>query len=67
MEFFACQIALKCCCFDPHMTLFFLSFLPNTSGPPIITADAMQHAVKHSEGKLECRVGSSPPPDKIVS
>lgn len=37
------------------------------SGPPIITAEAMQHAVKHSKGKLECRVGSSPPPDKIVS
>lgn len=36
-------------------------------GPPIITADATQHAVKHSKGKLECRVGSSPPPDKIVS
>lgn len=38
-----------------------------TPGPPIITADATQHAVKHSKGKLECRVGSSPPPDKIVS
>ncbi|MEQ2230133.1 hypothetical protein ILYODFUR_026152, partial [Ilyodon furcidens] len=36
------------------------------NGPPIITADATQHAVKHSKGKLECRVGSSPPPDKIV-
>uniref|UniRef100_A0A665W0A3 Ig-like domain-containing protein n=1 Tax=Echeneis naucrates TaxID=173247 RepID=A0A665W0A3_ECHNA len=36
------------------------------NGPPIITAEATQHAVKHSEGKLECRVGSSPPPDKIV-
>uniref|UniRef100_A0A8C6KIM7 Kirre like nephrin family adhesion molecule 3, like n=1 Tax=Nothobranchius furzeri TaxID=105023 RepID=A0A8C6KIM7_NOTFU len=37
------------------------------NGPPIITAEAAQHAVKHSKGKLECRVGSSPPPDKIVS
>ncbi|XP_072316579.1 kirre like nephrin family adhesion molecule 3, like isoform X1 [Eucyclogobius newberryi] len=36
------------------------------NGPPIITADATQHAIKHSKGKLECRVGSSPPPDKIV-
>uniref|UniRef100_A0A3P8N7Q7 Ig-like domain-containing protein n=1 Tax=Astatotilapia calliptera TaxID=8154 RepID=A0A3P8N7Q7_ASTCA len=36
------------------------------NGPPIITAEATQHAVKHSKGKLECRVGSSPPPDKIV-
>uniref|UniRef100_A0A667ZS83 Kirre like nephrin family adhesion molecule 3, like n=1 Tax=Myripristis murdjan TaxID=586833 RepID=A0A667ZS83_9TELE len=36
------------------------------NGPPIITADATQHAVKHSKGKLECLVGSSPPPDKIV-
>uniref|UniRef100_A0A672GN44 Ig-like domain-containing protein n=1 Tax=Salarias fasciatus TaxID=181472 RepID=A0A672GN44_SALFA len=36
------------------------------NGPPIITAEATQHAVKHSKGKLECRVGSSPPPEKIV-
>ncbi|KAK1894918.1 Kin of IRRE-like protein 1 [Dissostichus eleginoides] len=36
------------------------------NGPPIITVDATQHAVKHSKGKLECRVESSPPPDKIV-
>uniref|UniRef100_A0A8C6SGN9 Kirre like nephrin family adhesion molecule 3, like n=1 Tax=Neogobius melanostomus TaxID=47308 RepID=A0A8C6SGN9_9GOBI len=36
------------------------------NGPPIITADATQQAIKHSKGKLECRVGSSPPPDKIV-
>ncbi|XP_064179460.1 kirre like nephrin family adhesion molecule 3, like [Anguilla rostrata] len=34
--------------------------------PPILTADATQHAVKNSKGKLECLVGSSPPPDKIV-
>ncbi|XP_061808666.1 kirre like nephrin family adhesion molecule 3, like isoform X2 [Nerophis lumbriciformis] len=36
------------------------------NGPPIITAEPTQHAVKHSKGKLECRVGSSPPPYKIV-
>ncbi|XP_030225232.1 kirre like nephrin family adhesion molecule 3, like isoform X1 [Gadus morhua] len=36
------------------------------NGPPIITADATQHAAKHAKGKLECVVGSSPPPDKIV-
>ncbi|KAM6968234.1 kirre like nephrin family adhesion molecule 3, like isoform 2-T2 [Aplochiton taeniatus] len=36
------------------------------NGAPIITAEATQHAVKHSKGKLECLVGSSPPPDKIV-
>ncbi|XP_061531064.1 kirre like nephrin family adhesion molecule 3, like isoform X2 [Phycodurus eques] len=36
------------------------------NGPPIITAEATQHAAKHSKGKLECRVGSSPPPYKIV-
>uniref|UniRef100_A0A8B9H337 Kirre like nephrin family adhesion molecule 3, like n=1 Tax=Astyanax mexicanus TaxID=7994 RepID=A0A8B9H337_ASTMX len=36
------------------------------NGPPIITAEATQKAVKHSKGKLECLVGSSPPPDKIV-
>ena len=47
---------------------FFISLLFFfTPGPPIITADATQHAVKHSKGKLECRVGNSPPPDKIVS
>uniref|UniRef100_A0A8C1IA33 Kirre like nephrin family adhesion molecule 3, like n=1 Tax=Cyprinus carpio TaxID=7962 RepID=A0A8C1IA33_CYPCA len=36
------------------------------NGPPIITAEATQQAIKHSKGKLECLVGSSPPPDKIV-
>ncbi|XP_037130185.1 kirre like nephrin family adhesion molecule 3, like isoform X2 [Syngnathus acus] len=36
------------------------------NGPPIITAEATQHAVKHSKGKLECRVDSTPPPYKIV-
>uniref|UniRef100_W5M8K3 Kirre like nephrin family adhesion molecule 3, like n=1 Tax=Lepisosteus oculatus TaxID=7918 RepID=W5M8K3_LEPOC len=36
------------------------------NGPPIITADATQHAAKNTKGKLECLVGSSPPPDKIV-
>ncbi|KAK2880794.1 hypothetical protein Q8A67_018062 [Cirrhinus molitorella] len=36
------------------------------NGPPIITIEATQQAVKHSKGKLECLVGSSPPPDKIV-
>ncbi|XP_062322639.1 kirre like nephrin family adhesion molecule 3, like isoform X2 [Osmerus eperlanus] len=36
------------------------------NGPPIIAAEATQHAVKHSKGKLECLVGSSPPPEKIV-
>ncbi|KAJ8287634.1 hypothetical protein COCON_G00002930 [Conger conger] len=36
------------------------------NGPPILMADATQHAVKSSKGKLECLVGSSPPPDKIV-
>ncbi len=42
-------------------------FHTNTSGPPIIMAEASQQAIKHSKGKLECLVGSSPPPDKIVS
>ncbi|XP_066575332.1 kirre like nephrin family adhesion molecule 3, like [Amia ocellicauda] len=36
------------------------------NGPPIITADATQHAAKKTKGKLECLVTSSPPPDKIV-
>ncbi|KAJ8366011.1 hypothetical protein SKAU_G00148420 [Synaphobranchus kaupii] len=36
------------------------------NGPPIIMADATQHAVKNSKGKVECLVGSSPPPDKIM-
>ncbi|XP_030641166.1 kirre like nephrin family adhesion molecule 3, like [Chanos chanos] len=36
------------------------------NGPPIVTAEATQQAMKHSKGKVECRVGSSPPPDKIV-
>lgn len=61
--FFAC---LNLYCFFKTLFISFTFFhLP--TGPPIITAEATQHAVKHSKGKLECRVGSSPPPDKIVS
>jgi len=61
-----------------YLKIFFFSFFISllcslcisfflTPGPPIITVDATQHAVKHSKGKLECWVGSSPTPDKIVS
>lgn len=59
--------ALCLLCF--HQFLFISVSLShtNTTGPPIITAEATQQAVKHSKGKLECLVGSSPPPDKIVS
>ncbi|XP_031432696.1 kirre like nephrin family adhesion molecule 3, like [Clupea harengus] len=36
------------------------------NGPPIIMADAIQRAVRHTKGKLECLVRNSPPPERIV-
>ncbi|XP_028679223.1 kirre like nephrin family adhesion molecule 3, like [Erpetoichthys calabaricus] len=36
------------------------------NGPPIITADPTQHATKGAKGKLQCLVGSTPLPTKIV-
>lgn len=40
-------------------------FLP--VGPPIISSEAVQFAVRGDGGKVECFIGSTPPPDRIVS
>lgn len=40
-------------------------FLP--AGPPIISSEAVQFAVRGDGGKVECFIGSTPPPDRIVS
>lgn len=36
-------------------------------GPPIISSDPVQYAVKGERGEIKCFIASTPPPDKIVS
>lgn len=37
------------------------------SGPPVISSDPVQYAVRGERGEIKCFIASSPPPDKIVS
>lgn len=41
-------------------------FVPPT-GPPIISSEVVQYAARGDRGKVECFIGSTPPPDRIVS
>uniref|UniRef100_A0A8P0SG59 Kin of IRRE-like protein 1 n=1 Tax=Canis lupus familiaris TaxID=9615 RepID=A0A8P0SG59_CANLF len=36
------------------------------NGPPIISSEAVQYAVRGDGGKVECFIGSTPPPDRIA-
>ncbi|XP_030636149.1 kin of IRRE-like protein 1a, partial [Chanos chanos] len=36
------------------------------NGPPIISSDPVQHAVRGERGEVKCYIASTPPPDKIV-
>lgn len=36
-------------------------------GPPIISSDPVQYAVRGEKGGIKCYIASTPPPDKIVS
>lgn len=36
-------------------------------GPPIISSDPVQYAVRGERGEVKCYIASTPPPDKIVS
>uniref|UniRef100_A0A8D2IK74 Kirre like nephrin family adhesion molecule 1 n=1 Tax=Varanus komodoensis TaxID=61221 RepID=A0A8D2IK74_VARKO len=36
------------------------------NGPPIISSDSVQYAVRGNRGKVECFIGSTPLPDKIA-
>uniref|UniRef100_A0A665VCF0 Kin of IRRE-like protein 1 n=1 Tax=Echeneis naucrates TaxID=173247 RepID=A0A665VCF0_ECHNA len=36
------------------------------NGPPIISSDPVQYAVKGERGEIKCYIASTPPPDKIV-
>lgn len=67
--FFFCSLwYLKCYffhfLFHPHSRI--LSFLA-TAGPPIISSDPVQYAVRGERGEVKCYIASTPPPDKIVS
>ncbi|KAM9294259.1 kin of IRRE-like protein 1 [Gastrophryne carolinensis] len=35
------------------------------NGPPMITSEAVQYAVRGGVGRVECFIGSTPPPDRI--
>ncbi|KAM7400136.1 hypothetical protein PAMA_004711 [Pampus argenteus] len=35
-------------------------------GPPIISSDPVQYAVRGERGEIKCYIASTPPPDKIV-
>uniref|UniRef100_A0A3Q3WM38 Ig-like domain-containing protein n=1 Tax=Mola mola TaxID=94237 RepID=A0A3Q3WM38_MOLML len=37
------------------------------NGPPIISSDPVQYAVRGERGEVKCYIASTPPPDKIVS
>lgn len=37
------------------------------AGPPIISSDPVQYAVRGERGEIKCYIASTPPPDKIVS
>lgn len=37
------------------------------AGPPIISSEVVQYAARGDRGKVECFIGSTPPPDRIVS
>ncbi|KFP32615.1 Kin of IRRE-like 1, partial [Colius striatus] len=36
------------------------------NGPPIISSQPLQYAVRGDRGKVECFIGSTPPPDRIA-
>nr|XP_033779908.1 kin of IRRE-like protein 1 isoform X2 [Geotrypetes seraphini] len=36
------------------------------NGPPIISSEIMQYAIRGDQGKVECFIGSTPTPDKIA-
>ncbi|NXG13899.1 KIRR1 protein, partial [Grallaria varia] len=38
----------------------------SVNGPPIISSEAVQYAVRGDRGKVECFIGSTPPPDRIA-
>ncbi|KAM6948132.1 kin of IRRE-like protein 1b [Aplochiton taeniatus] len=38
----------------------------NVNGPPIISSEPVQHAIRGERGEVKCYIASTPPPDKIV-
>lgn len=49
-----------------HVFLFFHG-ISGPTGPPIISSDPVQYAVRGERGEVKCYIASTPPPDKIVS
>lgn len=47
--------------------LYFPVTILASAGPPIISSDPVQYAVRGERGEVKCYIASTPPPDKIVS
>lgn len=53
------------CCI---LSVFYFSLShTHLAGPPIISSDPVQFAVRGERGEVKCYIASTPPPDKIVS
>lgn len=69
MHFFllcaACYSSRRDDCFVLASHLFLVCLC--ISGPPIISSDPVQYAVRGERGEIKCFIASTPPPDKIVS
>lgn len=55
------------CIFSLSHTSTYLAISLATAGPPIISSDPVQYAVRGERGEVKCYIASTPPPDKIVS
>lgn len=64
--FLHCSNPPLCACIPLSLSLFALCYLTR-SGPPIISSDPVQYAVRGERGEIKCYIASTPPPDKIVS
>lgn len=56
--YFTCQVLAFVALILPRLCL---------TGPPIISSDPVQYAVRGERGEIKCYIASTPPPDKIVS
>ncbi|KAG8450038.1 hypothetical protein GDO86_016646, partial [Hymenochirus boettgeri] len=51
---------------NPPLTLTWTKKGSNMVSPPRIASDDVQYAVRGDKGKVECFIGSTPPPDRIA-
>ena len=53
--------------YHPSLILTLTLFISSYPGPPIISSEPVQYAVRGERGEVKCYIASTPPPDKIVS